>query len=71
MKGDLEIKKLQEEIRILKEENRKLHDEKLQTAYNYELNIVQNLSLHKKVAKASELALRLQEEMEGYKTEIT
>lgn len=40
MKDDLERKTLQEEIGILKEENRKLQGEKLYMAYNYGLNIV-------------------------------
>lgn len=70
MKDDLERKKLQEEICVLKEENQKLQDEKLQMAYNYGLNIIQNLRLYEKVAKASKLASRLQEEMTGYKAEI-
>lgn len=37
----------------MKEANQKLQDEKLQIADNYGLYIVQNLSLHKKVAKAN------------------
>lgn len=41
-------------------------DGKLQLADNYGLNLVQNLSLPEKVAKPT----RLQEEIEGYKTEI-
>lgn len=53
-----------------KEANQKLQEEKVQIAYNYGLNIVQNMSLREKVAKANELVSQLWEEFEGYTTEI-
>lgn len=59
MKSDLErgreVKEMQEEIRVLKEANQKLQHKKIQITYNYGLSIVQNMSLHEKVAKAGEL----------------
>lgn len=74
IKDDLERRKevegLRKEIDALKEANQKLQDEKIQVAYNYGLNIIQNMNLHEKIVIANEMTLQLRGKMEGYKAEI-